>query len=604
MSSVPTCLDAFAEVWLADFEFLAPAGERPTPICCVALELRSGRLVRLWDAELQQPLRMAPTALYVAYYASAEMGCHIALGWPLPSYVLDLFAEFRVLTNGREGQVGVEGASLLAALKFFGLSHLDPDGKSQWRARILAGPPYTPAECAGILDYCESDVRALQKLLPKLVAYVEGRPFWLPHALLRGRFMRAAARMESVGVPLDVEMLTRLRHRWPAVKVAVVEKLQERFPFFSGSSLKMDEFERWLAQRDMVWPRTASGRLSTADDTFKDMVRVYPELAPVREVIHSLGKLRIADLAVGADRRNRTLLSPFKAKTGRNQPSNSKFIFGPSVWIRSLIQPRPGRALAYIDFSSQEIGIAAALSGDAAMQRAYLSGDPYLAFAIEAGLAPPDATKATHKTARDRCKAVVLGTLYGMQEESLALRLGIDVAEARRLLLAHRRAYRVFWAWVERATDSAKLQNYIDTCFGWRLHVTAETRTTSLLNHPMQAHGAEMLRLACILVTEQGIDVCAPVHDALLVECAESELDGVVAQVRALMGRASRLVLAGFEVRTDAEVIHYPSRYQDPRGAPMWGQVLEVLDRLDAQDSGVGSIVSCPAAECEPQGCS
>ena len=80
--------------------------------------------------------------------------------------------------------------------------------------------------------------------------------------------------------------------------------------------------------------------------------------------------------------------SAFRSRTGRNQPSNSKFIFGPSVWLRGLIKPPPGHGVAYVDWRQQEFGIAAALSGDAAMQAAYLSGDPYLAFAKQAGAVP------------------------------------------------------------------------------------------------------------------------------------------------------------------------------------------------------------------------
>jgi hypothetical protein len=102
------------------------------------------------------------------------------------------------------------------------------------------------------------------------------------------------------------------------------------------------------------------------------------------------------DLAIGPDGRNRTGLSPFRARTGRNQPSNAKFVFGPSRWLRSLIKPEPGRAVAYIDYGQQEHGIGAALSGDEAMQAAYRSGDPYLAFGKQCGAIPPDGTKATH----------------------------------------------------------------------------------------------------------------------------------------------------------------------------------------------------------------
>src|SRR5438552_8491010 len=114
--------------------------------------------------------------------------------------------------------------------------------------------------------------------------------------------------------------------------------------------------------------------------------------------------MRLSDLAVGHDGRNRTLLSAFRARTGRNQPSNTRFIFGPSVWLRGLIKPPPGYGLAYIDWSQQEFGIAAALSGDPMMLAAYESGDPYLAFAKQAGAVPSDATKESHSETRELFK--------------------------------------------------------------------------------------------------------------------------------------------------------------------------------------------------------
>jgi len=112
--------------------------------------------------------------------------------------------------------------------------------------------------------------------------------------------------------------------------------------------------------------------------------------------------MRLSDLAAGKDGHNRTLLSAFRARTSRNQPSNSRFIFGPSVWLRGLIKPPPGYGIAYIDWSQQEFGIAAALSGDQMIMEAYRSGDPYLSFAKQANAAPPDATKATHGAVREQ----------------------------------------------------------------------------------------------------------------------------------------------------------------------------------------------------------
>ena len=93
----------FRQVWAVDFEFIARPGERPEPVCLVARELRSGEMVRLWQDELRRPAPPFPVdkaALVVAYFASAELGCFKALGWPMPARILDLYAEYRVQTNG------------------------------------------------------------------------------------------------------------------------------------------------------------------------------------------------------------------------------------------------------------------------------------------------------------------------------------------------------------------------------------------------------------------------------------------------------------------------------------------------------------------------
>src|SRR3954451_6020922 len=85
--------------------------------------------------------------------------------------------------------------------------------------------------------------------------------------------------------------------------------------------------------------------------------------------------------------------------------------------------------------------------GIAAMIAAYRSGDPYLTFAIQAGQAPPEATRETHGPVRELFKACVLGVQYGMGEMGLARRLGQPVALARSLLQLHRETYPRFWAW-------------------------------------------------------------------------------------------------------------------------------------------------------------
>ena len=124
----------------------------------VAKELRSGQTWRLWRGqfEAQPPFPIDNDTVLVAYYASAELGCFKALGWPQPRYVLDLFTEFRARINGVQ-----YGARLVNAAALFRdrCHHRRPPSRT-WFPRILRGGPWSADEQADILDYCESDVRA------------------------------------------------------------------------------------------------------------------------------------------------------------------------------------------------------------------------------------------------------------------------------------------------------------------------------------------------------------------------------------------------------------------------------------------------------------
>jgi len=562
----------FTEIWAVDFEFGSEPGENPEPVCLVAWELRSGRKVQLWRDEfgITPPYPTGSTTLFVAYYVSAEIGCHLALEWPVPERVLDLYTEFRNRTNGVPTE---NGSGLLGALAYHGLDGIGAVEKDEMRALILRGGPWSNAERAAILDYCESDVEALARLLGAMLPQID-----LPRALLRGRYMVAMARMERRGVPIDTETLSRLRHHWSDIQDRLIADIDANYGVFDGRTFKTDRFAAWLVRNNIPWPRLESGRLDLSDDTFRELARAYPAVAPLRELRAALSEMRLSDLAVGRDGRNRTMLSAFRARTSRNQPSNTRFIFGPSVWLRGLIKPSPGYGIAYIDWQQQEFGIAASLSGDPLMMEAYRSGDPYLTFAKQVGAAPADATKATHKPVRDQFKSTVLAVQYGMGADALAQRIGQPPIRARELLRLHRETYRVFWRWSDAAVDHAMLTGSLHTVFGWRVRVPTVSNERSLRNFPMQANGAEMLRLACCLGTERGIEVCAPVHDAVLICALLERLEADVARMRQAMAEASRIVLNGFELGTDAQFVRYPDRYMDERGALMWDRVMNLID--------------------------
>jgi DNA polymerase I len=318
------------------------------------------------------------------------MGCFLQLGWPLPDNLLDLFVEHKLSVNGlprvekeRKGKSARTGKaqksegrdSLLGALAIRGLAHIDADDKETMRELILTEDNPTREQQKLILDYCASDVIGTEALLRYMIEH--GEIDW-PRALWRGQYMKAVARIERCGVPIDTTLHRRLSANWPALRHSMVVEANRTFNVFDEDDVfKEDKFADFVIRNDLPWPSLPSGQLCLDESTFDDMCRFHPQLRPLYEVRSSLGKMRLTGLAVGPDGRNRCLLSVFQAVTSRNQPSNSKFIFGPARWMRGLIKPPPGHTVAYVDWKSQEIAIAAALSGDEKLLQAYQSGDVY-----------------------------------------------------------------------------------------------------------------------------------------------------------------------------------------------------------------------------------
>jgi DNA polymerase-1 len=161
------------------------------------------------------------------------------------------------------------------------------------------------------------------------------------------------------------------------------------------------------------------------------------------------------------------------------------------------------------------------------------------------------------------------------------------------MLNQHREIFAQYWKWSDDWMQHALQTGVMRTAMGWtcRTGIT-EFNVRSLRNWPLQANGADIMRIACILATRHGIKLLASVHDALLIEAPTERIEADVALTREIMRRASRIVLNAdasgtHELRTDVEIVRYPDRYSDPRGAAFWDQVVELLnthhnDRTDA----------------------
>jgi DNA polymerase-1 len=438
--------------------------------------------------------------------------------------------------------------------------------------RLILRGGYSPDEQRAILDYCRSDVVGLRALFPAMLSTID----W-PRALLRGRYMRALARIEWQGIPLDTARLSALLGQWEGIKASLIADIDTPYGVYEGTTFKQERFAQWLYERGRWWPMTATGQLSLTDETFHDMGKLYPDVAPLGQLRHALGKLKLHDLEVGTDGRNRTKIWPVGAKTGRNAPSSTKFIFGPAVWLRHLIRPQESSALIYLDWSAQEFAIAAVLSGDPNMLADYASGDPYTAFAKRAGAIPSHGSKRTHPAVREQYKVVSLAVLYGMGLTALARRLDVPKAYAEEILAQHKRLYRRFWVWQVEHLQFTLTQRWTSSVLGWTYHQEGHPRLSSLANFPMQANGADMLRLACCFGVERGVQVIAPVHDAVLIECLPKHVPETIRTMQTAMRQAGEVVLDGYSVRTDYRIVLYPQRYRDPRGELMWNTTQRLL---------------------------
>src|SRR5262245_25626656 len=523
------------------------------------------------------------------------MACHLSLGWPIPKNILDLSPEFKCHVNGKG--IPRKNQGLIGALQYFGLDSIAPKRKDAMRDRIMKGWPFTAEEREQILNYCAEDVEMLRQLLLKLLPHID-----LPIALHRGEFVGCLALSEHVGVPIDMEIFSELADKktWREMRDSMVPLVDVHGVYVRD---KLGEwhwnnarFEELLTCEGINWPRKEdTGKLDLRRKTFESMAKAYPHIEPLRQLRYIRDKLRSIKLSVGRDGRNRTVLWPFSSKTSRTQPKAKHGIFSPSVWLRFLIKPEPGKALAYIDYSSMEFCGAAALSdghtgASNPMLELYKSGDPYLNFGKIIGLIPPDAMRETPGVGvmRDRLKVLCLGTQYGMQRSTLATRLGVSDLEAHEMLQLHRGLLSQYWHWSEDWLHHSLTSGMMRTVLGWQCATgITEFSERSIRNWTIQSTCADIFRLAYVWGSRHGLTLIAPVHDAVLLEAPEDRIEADVALMREIMRRASRVVLgSAIELRTDVKIIRYPDRFTDPRGTELWETVLKLLaERRERQEA-------------------
>ena len=626
-------LRRFETVWVWDSEYVTVPGWHVKPVCMCAVELHTGAtLSRAWreGESISNPLPFGPNALHIVYTATADLSFALAAGWGLPFNVLDLYVEYRNLTNGLLDNQGEKfETSLLEACHYYGVWDTTPAAEKEAnRARIIAGFPFSHDEMNHAVAYCHGDVRMTKDLAHRLVPDVEN----LDQAFHRGRCMKAVACLEWNGTPVDTAVYERLCRNSQSLQSQVVHSFEDEYRLglftFDKSGqphLPKKNFTDWVRRigfTEDTW--TFNGAYASQDDkeVVERMALLHAERFPEIEQYRQLKKfLSIAKaefkFPIGPDGRNRSAMMPFVGSASRSQPPTSQNIGNATKAIRSLLAPHRGEVLMHRDLGNAEYGISAALSGDKKRWENYLYRDAYLVKAADMGFCDYTATKSTHRELRNRFKPVSLAGQYGQTAKGLSDVLGISVSQAERFMERERRQYPVYQAWLESNDEDRSFNGYVETELGFRVRIPLNPLKSvrsgnnghllrRAMNHPMQGNCAEILRYWCCLLTERRVDVCNSVHDALFYVAPPDCWQDVDALVVRCMEEACEFVLGdGYILKSDRDVVLYSTdgyrydpevkihygHYQHEDGKKMWDKSEAALVELEGAARNLAEVV-------------
>jgi hypothetical protein len=634
----------YRRAWVVDTEYRS-FGNRPQARCLCALDILSGDRCEVWLADkINPPCPFVMTAdeCFIFFAADADIGLFLPLGWKIPRHVIDVRVEFMRIRNGREPLEPPKGGnpdiaaekeakadkrrrkkpgpfSLSRVAHHYRVPFVSDEEKGEFRDLAMRpGIYYSPAEQVGMIGYCCGDVDGTVEVARRLwseAGLPDSRTF--NQALIRGFYMAAAAWVRHVGIPIDLPLYRRFSMNAVSLRATYIAANTGRFNVYENGHFSHDKFEIWLDDNGLLarWPRTSTGKFTTSGKTLE---RAIDRIADkhLHETVEGLMKFwATADLLEGIgssfntageieededkakglhicpDWRSRASMFPFGTKTGRNAPRGRAFMFTNPAWMRFLIVPPKGRALAYLDWRAQELRIAAILSGDPALIELCEREDPYMELVVRLGLAPPGATQDTHPKERKIGKVLTLAMLYGAGPGVLMSRTGMSRSQAVDLLARQRTTFPVFFAWSDTFAKRGLAAAPLYSPLGWRFWPMYwkkdedgeyELPDRTCRNYPVQSCAADIMRITAILMLLSGVRINAIVHDAFMVEDSEADIDRTAKLARRLMRLATRIVI-GKPIPVSCDITKSGERFFDKDGEADFQMLLAMLE--DAERS-------------------
>ena len=397
-------------------------------------------------------------------------------------------------------------------------------------------------------------------------------PHLEPKASLRALFqdveiplVPVLSKMERHGVRVDVGML-RTQSQEFAVRMLELEREAHEIagtPFNLGSpkqiqTILYDELEL------PVRAKTPKGQPSTAESVLQELAEEFdlPRLILEHRALSKLKSTYTDALPACVNPQSGRVHTNYHqavASTGRLSSSDPNLQNIPirtaeGRRIRQAFVPADGWLMLAADYSQIELRIMAHLSGDEGLRAAFARGaDIHRATAAEVfGSAPGDVTGEQ----RRRAKAINFGLIYGMSAFGLARQLGITRAEAKEYVDLYFGRYPGVKRFMDETRARARARGYVETVFGRRLYLPEinsrnvqrrQYAERTAINAPMQGTAADIIKRAMVQVdrwlAESAVEarMIMQVHDELVFEVKEDQLDGVLGPIRDHMTSAAEL---------------------------------------------------------------
>lgn len=418
-------------------------------------------------------------------------------------------------------------------------------------------------------DYAGVDAAIVLQLMPQLRSELEERHAMNLFEEIEMPLVTVLADMEMAGIALDTQFLAEmsadLGTRLGEIETQVYQSVGEPFNLNSPQQLSRVLFDRLQITPPDRTRRTSSGYYSTAVGVLEalrgkhpvvDWVLEYRELSKLKSTYVDALPLQI-NPTTG---RVHTSYNQTGSVTGRIASSNPNL---QNIPIRTELGRKvrrgfvadPGFRLLAVDYSQVELRIVAHMAGDEAMLAAFRAGQDI--HATTAAAIYNVTLENVTKEQRRHAKAVNFGLIYGMSAFGLMRTTDLTLAEAEEFVDSYFRQFPAIKSYLDDTRRQAADQGYVETLLTRRRyfpglknqsnHNIRNREEREAINAPIQGTAADIMKIAMLRVPialkEAGLSasMLLQVHDELVLECPEDELNPTAALVQKVMENAYTL---------------------------------------------------------------